>query len=794
MNRKIYYYVSLALVLLSCLFAFTTADKKICDLFLQNKNPVERQMNIFRIKNGGEAQDDKIAININREMYAESVMILRELGANVICIDDDFSQKGNQNIFFDEDEYFANCIKACKNVVIPFRLTNGQPKKKEETEFAKNKFALKNVTAGNDKVTPVFDSIEPCIDCLSRACEKSGFMNISPDKDGKIRRVHLIAKCDGQYYASEILISLLNVLGNPQIHIYNSRIVLESSERSKKITIPRDAGGAVVLKYTADDFTSVKETDVETLYEIKLIENELVKNILEMEDRGFFDYTSEDLSPDSSCQNFIDRKEYLFNILDKKPEMTDSAFEQYIAAKEAFIENVGLYVSSAAEEILTEIAEERGRNTDVIKKYFAELTKQYNDYSGLRNQIKEDAENSVCLVGNNEEQFALSQMILYPYLADGDTSTYNSYFVKVMPWWVSLILALIICAGFILMFGRVEGLAKKITIGALFAYFSIFIPYAVYNFTGVFVGAVIPLASIYLAVITSVLMYVISERMKVLSAGERIGKCNSKKAVQEYMALKSQGAVKKWMSVLVTDVKAFKKIENHFKEAGDFVNVLNRYYSFISDIVISYDGIIQSMQGDKIIALFAENEDEKHCAVNACNAALEIRKKENDFNMQFIKDDKQEIEFFTRLAVNTGFFIASDTGTKNRMSFTATGNNINAAFEMLKTCREYNASGCLISETTLKGLEDKFMIRALDKIKSDSLEKSVRLFELLNDADSASDAEWKLVEKWQGALKDYESGEYEKAKKAFDYVARVNKADKIAKMFSARCADAIGSV
>ena len=111
MNRKIYYYVCSALILLSCLFAFTTADKKICDLFLQNKNPVDKETDIFRIKNGGVMQDDKIGININREMYAESVLILRELGANVICIDDDFSHQGAQNIFFDEDEYLANCIR-----------------------------------------------------------------------------------------------------------------------------------------------------------------------------------------------------------------------------------------------------------------------------------------------------------------------------------------------------------------------------------------------------------------------------------------------------------------------------------------------------------------------------------------------------------------------------------------------------------------------------------------------------------------------------------------------------------
>lgn len=790
MNRKIYYYVCSALILLSCLFAFTTADKKICDLFLQNKNPVDKETDIFRIKNGGVMQDDKIGININREMYAESVLILRELGANVICIDDDFSHQGTQNIFFDEDEYLANCIKACRNVVIPFRLTNEQGKKKEEIEFAKNKFELKNVSAGNDKVTPVFTSIEPCIDCLSRSCEKSGFMNISPDKDGKIRRVHLIAKCDEKYYASEILISLLNVLDNPKIHIYNSRIVLESNAPSKKITIPRDSTGAVVLKYTADDFSQSKETDIETLYEIKLLENELVKNILEMEDDGFFDYTSEDLSPDISCQKFIDRKEYLFNILDKKPDMIDNAFKEYVIAKEDFIENVGLYVSSAAEEILTEIAEERKRNTDTIKKHFAELTKQYNEYSGLRNQIKQDAENAVCLVGNNEEQFALSQMILYPYLADGETGKYNSYFVKVMPWWVSLILALIICTGFLLMFERVDTLAKKITMGVLFAYFSIFVPYAVYNFTGIFVGAVIPLVSIYLVVITCVLMYVISERLAEYNAIQRIGRLNSKKVVQGYLASRNEGAKKRWMSVLVTDVKAFKKIENHFKEPAEFVSVLNRYYEFISDIILSHDGIIQSQQGDKIIAVFAEQNDDKLCAVNACRAALEIRKKENDFNTQFINNDKQEIEFFTRLAVNTGYFIAAETGTKNRMLFTATGSNMNAAFEMLSYFKEYNALGCFISETTLKGLEDKFMIRALDKVKSESLEKSVRLFELIDDADSASDDAWKLVEKWQGALKDYENGEYEKAKKAFDYIARVNKADKIAKMFSQRCTEA----
>ncbi|MBP5402562.1 MAG: CHASE2 domain-containing protein [Treponema sp.] len=773
MSKKLYYSVCAALVLLSCLFAFSTIDEKICDLFLQNKTQAEFSTNIVLIKNEASIDAGKNSFSISREVYAEAVMVLRELGADAICVDDDFSKIESNNIFFDEDEYFANCIKACRNVVLPFRFANDAGK----TNLIE-KFALKNVVDKNDKVTPEFNSVEPCIKVLSDACEYSGFMNISPDKDGKIRRVHLVAKYDGKYYANEILATLLKVLNNPTVNIYNNKIVLDFPGSVKKMIIPRDTSGAVVLNFNASDFSNCKSIDIDTLYRIKTIENKIVKSIQEMEDRGFFDYTPEDMSPDFTCNKFIDRKEYLFNILNKLPDNIDEAFNEYVIAKEDFLECLEMYVLSAADEVLVEVGEKNGRDTSYVEKYFEELRLNWEELKELRKEIKEKAENSLCLFGNSEEQYLLAHMMLYPYSGEGVAAKYDSYFVKVMPWWVSLILAAIICASFVLVFERLDNLAKKITIGAVFAYFSIFVPYIIFVLTGVFTGAIIPLASIYFVVIISVILSIVSKYVLKNHAKERLGKKVDQKILDSYLESNGRVAEKLWLSVAQIEIDNFKKIESSYKNCAELVEYLNEYYSIVTDVVLSNGGIVCSQQGEKMLCVFGIF-DKDDVSEKACHTMLELKKKGVDG------------KFVMNISLFTGNFIAAEFGTKNRMSYSVTGNNVNIAEDVLNYCSEYESKGFLINESTLKEISGSFMVRALDKVMCRHSDKSLRLFEVLDDAETVSDDQWLLIEKWQNALKDYESCKFESAKKAFDYIAKNQKTDRTAKIFSLRCQEFI---
>ncbi|MCP3956032.1 MAG: adenylate/guanylate cyclase domain-containing protein, partial [Desulfobacterales bacterium] len=124
-------------------------------------------------------------------------------------------------------------------------------------------------------------------------------------------------------------------------------------------------------------------------------------------------------------------------------------------------------------------------------------------------------------------------------------------------------------------------------------------------------------------------------------------------------------------TILFTDIAGFTVLTEALGPTR-IVEVLNAYFSRMTKIIESRNGVITQFQGDAILAIFnVPVVDEDH-ANNACQAAVEM-----------IECVESEIfageEIKCRIGINTGDIVAGAVGAEGRLTYTVHGDAVNQA-------------------------------------------------------------------------------------------------------------------
>jgi class 3 adenylate cyclase len=144
----------------------------------------------------------------------------------------------------------------------------------------------------------------------------------------------------------------------------------------------------------------------------------------------------------------------------------------------------------------------------------------------------------------------------------------------------------------------------------------------------------------------------------------------------------------------MSDIRGFTSLsENTDPEA--MMRVLNRYLDRMSRVIVRYDGIIDEIVGDAILAVFGVPErrsDDPHRAV-AC--AIAMQNALNELNREITGEDHPPLEM--GIGINTGDVIVGNIGSEVRMKYGIVGTAVNIASRI-----ESNAIGgqVLIGEST----------------------------------------------------------------------------------------------
>ena len=337
--------------------------------------------------------------------------------------------------------------------------------------------------------------------------------------------------------------------------------------------------------------------------------------------------------------------------------------------------------------------------------------------------------------------------------------------------------------------GTVALMAAGFVLGALF---SVALPYLLFV-KGIHLVLIAPAAAFLSSFIVSVVFSMSVEGKQKRFIKSAFSQCLSKDVVNQIMNDPSSftlGGRKFQMTAIFTDIQKFSSF-SELLTAGELGCLLNFYLTRMSEIIIGEHGTVDKYEGDAIVAFTGAPVEMEDHAERACRAAIRMKEAEVLLNEEIravaagekpagMEDElysafrvmvENNKSIFTRIGLNSGEMIAGYFGSQNKKNYTMMGNNVNLASRLEGVNKQYHTGGILISEATRSQLDERFIVRSLDRVRVVNVNKPIRLYELLavkeDFADMKLNALTTYVSGWEAAFALFEAGKYAEAYAAF---------------------------
>ncbi|MCP4023116.1 MAG: adenylate/guanylate cyclase domain-containing protein [Desulfobacteraceae bacterium] len=142
------------------------------------------------------------------------------------------------------------------------------------------------------------------------------------------------------------------------------------------------------------------------------------------------------------------------------------------------------------------------------------------------------------------------------------------------------------------------------------------------------------------------------------------------------------------VTALFSDIRNFTTLSEKL-EPEEVVEILNRYYSQVCDMINEHDGIVDKFIGDAVMAIFGAPVPKKDHAQKCITVALEMVKNAKQFQ-EWTKErfpDRGLPDFNIGVGINSGKALIGNIGSKQRMEYTAIGDTVNIASRLEGMCK-----------------------------------------------------------------------------------------------------------
>lgn len=161
------------------------------------------------------------------------------------------------------------------------------------------------------------------------------------------------------------------------------------------------------------------------------------------------------------------------------------------------------------------------------------------------------------------------------------------------------------------------------------------------------------------------------------------------------------------VTVLSSDIRSFTTI-SQVNEPEAVVNLLNDYFTLMEQAITQYGGSIEKIIGDAIFAAFYEEQNAEF-SLNACKAALEMRKSLKKFN-----EEREEKGLFTienGVGLATGDIIIGFAGQQaRRKEFLLIGDVLKNAENLESMTKQAESSKVFIDKATFENIKGKIQV------------------------------------------------------------------------------------
>ena len=179
------------------------------------------------------------------------------------------------------------------------------------------------------------------------------------------------------------------------------------------------------------------------------------------------------------------------------------------------------------------------------------------------------------------------------------------------------------------------------------------------------------------------------------------------------------------VTILLSDIRGFTALAETYS-ARTVVELLNRYFSTMTDVIVRHGGTIDKLMGDSIMVLFGAPHSEVDDVQRALACAVEMQQAMTAFNEQNFALDLPEM--YMGIGINTGEVMAGPIGSEHHQEYTVIGDEVN----LTSRIEAQSLRGqILISENTYRLAKSFVLVGEPNKVKVKGKKQAVCLYDLM---------------------------------------------------------------
>lgn len=241
------------------------------------------------------------------------------------------------------------------------------------------------------------------------------------------------------------------------------------------------------------------------------------------------------------------------------------------------------------------------------------------------------------------------------------------------------------------------------------------------------------------------------------------------------------GGEKRTLSVLFSDIRGFTSMSERL-EPELLVDLLNGYFSRMTEVIFRYHGTLDKFMGDGLMAVWGAPVPSETHARDACLAALDMVRA-----LAESREGSQERRLPTLdigIGINTGPMVVGNMGSTRRLSYTVIGDNVNIGSRLEGLTKTYSVR--IIASVETVRAAGSIVARELDLVRVKGRTQPAPIFEVLGAAEEG--ARWRpLIEQFRIGLQLYRDRNWAEAMAYFAAILEEWPEDGPSKLYVARC-------
>jgi len=186
---------------------------------------------------------------------------------------------------------------------------------------------------------------------------------------------------------------------------------------------------------------------------------------------------------------------------------------------------------------------------------------------------------------------------------------------------------------------------------------------------------------------------------------------------------KAEVGSKENITILFSDIRSFTNISEQL-DAERVVDMLNHYFSSMTDAIFEQQGTIDKFIGDAIMAFWGAPIKTENHAEKATLAALDMVERLKVVNQWLAEKNLQAINI--GIGIHTGDAILGNIGSENKLDYTIIGDNVNLASRIEGLTKQYGVT-ILITEETYKQLVTPIPCLTVDQVRVKGKNKPIKI-------------------------------------------------------------------